>query len=557
MMNMNKLGISISLFSMIIGTGILVGCYDEIIPEPPTPTPNAQQIQLLIPDAEKVTVYSEATVRENYIDNCYVITFNSSSALKEWEKIDVSRIVRNGQATSLLPSLNIEIDAGDRVYVICNIDTAFARTNIGGLVNESNINTVFRPAKDYYFGGDALPMSGSIDSWSLTSYTVTLIRAVAKVTVQLGETFELSIADYEEHQYPSGYHYGFWDPKDFYESEVGFIIGNYGGASNILQNPNPNILSQNIVVPNLSYYATATEGRVIRFTQHAKKEREMSFYISEYPSRTRTSSGGTVAEDDWDKQRQYILMMPGMLEDSNEEYYQKWIHSTQFECLAWRLDFIQYDGYDAVNKKHKYKYLDIRRNHHYTFVINKIKSLPYAWWDDGTNTIKLFGWHTENYGDPHDAMTNHGSNIEYLVRVNEDWANHTYSNGQYALSISADTITNLSVFRLKIQVPPEYAGDPSGNAGPGPCNCVRFYDNLGNMIGHQGSWLQVSDDYINTGFIAPLSPYFPIPSPVTKPNGITFYFLSLPNVHLNNGGYIEIWYGNLYKKVPFNVEVML
>ena len=524
---MNNFRFLVNLLLIVITTGLVSGCNDEMIKVSSTSNPNPQ-IELIIPDIEEVVVYSDATERENVIESCYVVTF-SSGAFKASEKIEVSRIFRNGQAIALLPMLDIDIDLGDRVYVICNIDTV--GLNLNALTSESNINSVFRPEKDYYFGGEALPMSGSI-VWSTTNYTITMTRAVAKVTVQLGETFTVGVPDYVGEQ-P---HWGYWDIVNFDVSKVGFIIGNYGGASRILQDPNPNNLSDLHAQPTTPFFATTAEGRVIRFTQYAKKEREMSLYISEYPTSTCTSVTCSQPDDEWREHRQFLLMMPDIYEDPDEKYYRGGANNGN-EFLAWRLDF-----YDVVNKK----YLDIRRNYHYTFVINKIGSLPYGMRDDGHNRIDDFGTYLAA-GNVHNAIANHGSNIEYDVYVTDSWAHKNYSNGQYGLSISADTISDLTVpFRLKLEIPTEYAGIPVGNNNLNPyTNVVHFYNNLGAPIGHAGSALVVTDNY--TYPTPPVVPEYPI-----NPSGTMEFYFANPNISLlENGGYMEIYYGNIYKRVPF------
>jgi hypothetical protein len=79
--------------------------------------------------------------------------------------------------------------------------------------------------------------------------------------------------------------------------------------------------------------------------------------------------------------------------------------------IGYRLDF-----YD--NKADTF--LSVKRNHHYKFIINKVKSAPYV----GTNYI----W------------DNPGSNLEYTVTITDE-ATNVISNGQYAIATNiADTV---------------------------------------------------------------------------------------------------------------------
>ena len=516
---MNKFRFFFNLLLVVLTTSFISGCSDEAVIKLPKVRP---QIELLIPDIEEVFVYSDATERENFIESCFVLTFSNSGTFKESEQIDIGRIYRNGQATVLLPTLDIEMSVNDRIYVICNIDTTANLDMTGKLYTD--INTVFYPEKDYYFGGEALPMSGSL-IWSETNYTITMTRAVAKVTVQLGETFTVGVPDYVENKS----HWGYWDIKNFDVSKVGFIIGNYGGASNIIQNPS--VLSNNLAQQSDPFYATTLEAHVTRFIQYAQKEREMSLYISEYPTSTTTSDGQGTQDNEWHAQRQYILMMPNIFEDTDGIYYHD--VNLENEFLAWRLDF-----YDVRNKK----YLDIKRNHHYTFVVNRIGSLPYAA-PDGGYKIDDFGSDI-SAGDVHNAIVNHGSNIEYDVYVTESWAHKNYSNGQYGLSISVDTIKDLTVpFLLKIDIPVEYApGIPVGNNNPSH-NAVYFYDHTGSPM--VSTSLEITDNY-PSWFLPGTYPPYPI-----NPSGMEFHFRNPDSQFLVNGGYLEIYYGNIYKRVPF------
>jgi hypothetical protein len=72
---------------------------------------------------------------------------------------------------------------------------------------------------------------------------------------------------------------------------------------------------------------------------------------------------------------------------------------------------------DFYNQKEA-SYLDTKRNHHYMFTINEIRS--------------------EGYTSVAEAQNNPGSNIEYTIRV-EDNSRQIKSNGQYAIAANIDT----------------------------------------------------------------------------------------------------------------------
>jgi hypothetical protein len=386
------------------------------------------QIQLFIPGASEVQVYSTATARENYIEDCFVVVFRGGSYYMT-EKIDVSDIIANGEASALLPQLTtFKIEDGDRVYVICNTGLA---TVPAGITAESDINGKFPPAKAYYFSGEALPMSGSTTWSSSSSTTVILTRAVAKVQVRLGESFSMEGFDFAADMV--------WDMNVFLENInlCGFVVCNYAGKSDILQ-PSAPALSQT-KSDSTGFYGTYE--KFIRLMQYATAD-SMAIYVSEYPNSTIDCEGNTINDDVFNEKRQYLLMMDRVVNNRPPGIAGAIVG-------FWRLDF-----YDAASKK----YLDIKRNHTYTFTINKIRSTPYLNEPAGRSLSSIFTV------EPFEAvgMNLPGSNIEYTMEVEDDWANVIYSNGQYALLLSADTINDGNVdlpFYLKAHIPAGFDKD--------------------------------------------------------------------------------------------------
>ena len=71
------------------------------------------QIELIMPDAEVVSVYSTATVSECKINEIWVLEFDNTNKLVNRQHINGSQIVVNtqNQAAQLLPQLNFKPDS--------------------------------------------------------------------------------------------------------------------------------------------------------------------------------------------------------------------------------------------------------------------------------------------------------------------------------------------------------------------------------------------------------------------------------------------------------------
>ena len=454
------------------------------------------RLRLWIPEAKDVQVYSTATPNENRIEDCFVVVFTNSGVYKNGEKIDISRITGNGMASSLLPQLSFNLVNGDRIYVICN--TGLTSLPVG-ITAESDIDVMFKPAKDYYWEGEALPMSGYSSSYDVLSSTIEMIRCVAKVQVKLGESFNIG----GKENIPE------WNNfvATFDESLCGFVMANYAGKSNIM--PPMSGFSQNL--SGLSaFYGATSENKFIRFIQHAGNNDLATIYISEYANSTKDCEGNTIADNVFNQKRQFLLMVDKVSSSAL-------LGNGTIVPNAWRLDF-----YDAKNEK----YLDIKRNHHYIFTINKIRSMPYRYDVSSYNVSNAFAvdqqvWH------------NSGSNIEYTVVVSEDWALKNYSNGQYALSLSADTLNDETMtLRLKAQVP------VGVDAGQITTHVILAYDSNDLPIGQPGDNLEISGCINrNTGvsFLAD--------------GTVTTLTFKVNNYQDLDGAYLHVYLGNIYKKI--------
>jgi hypothetical protein len=490
------------------------GCsFDESIPAVP-PGGEESRIALFIPGAEEVRVYSTATAAENRIEDCFVVVFRGGNFLAA-EKVKVADIMANGEAAALLPQLSFKLATNDKVYVICN-------TGLDALpasITEGNINSKFPPEKPYYFSGEALPMSG-YTVWSPTaSSVVTLTRAVAKVQVQLGESF--SVGNLESLPV---FTYGTWDVDSFKENLnlCGFIAGNYAGRSDILQ-PSSDDLSQTLNTSGIYF----TYEKYIRLMQFATAD-SMAIYISEYPNGTTDRDGTTIPDDVFDVKRQYLLMIDRVENNT--------LGGANGLSGLWRLDF-----YDAVNKK----YLDIKRNHTYTFTINRIRSMPYI------SPLAAAGFPilSDLFQMPGLDLSIMASNIEYTITVDDDWANRIYSNGQIAFAVSADTINNGNInlpFKIKVY-------RPAGFYDPAQTGTIQVFDSELSLAGGTASAFTVYRNGISVTDYTNLP--FPFPADGTT-DILTFVFKPshARASYFNDGDAgLYIYLENIQKRIPIRL----
>jgi hypothetical protein len=349
----------------------------------------AFQIKLNMPDPTVVT-YSAATENECYIERLWVLEFNGENLVND-TLIQGTNILNNGKSTQLLPQLPFKPVNGHRVVFIANADTAETRPHPNrSSIRYSNINTYFTTRDDrwYYVSPLPLPMYGEIASWP-SGYSCEMIRAVAKIQVRLGE----NLSDVT---------------GNFNAENVDYCLRNFA-ASCYIQPP-----SGTLVGKISDSGRTFNDHSSIRFfLQKAATIGYNTVYIHEFPTGTMSWKGDSFAETDFNKLRIHVLLDKNI--GGTHTYY--------------RLDF-----YDQQTKK----FLDIRRNHHYLFTINSIRS--------------------EGYSHSAAAYSNPGSNIEYTVEV-RDGASHITSNGQYAIVTSVDTAyveapaTDVTIATARYQLP--------------------------------------------------------------------------------------------------------
>ncbi|MDR1524225.1 MAG: hypothetical protein LBS79_03070 [Tannerella sp.] len=284
-----------------------------------------QVIELRMPDATKVTVYSEAANSENMIDEIWVLEFNTSGGLKHSELIEGSRIINKDNATQLLPQLTFKAENGNRIVCIANSGVT---TPLPSDITYTTINTVFLLNDAYYSGGDYLPMYGEMEWSSSSSHICKMTRAVAKIQVQMGTS----------NPDVSG---------GFTAENVSYKIYDAGAGGYIQPSASVQGISQSTAgQATQTYYLSQKEGTA-----------ETEAYIHEYPTSTKTSTNGTVGDGTFNKDRQHIILTKTV--GGINTYY--------------RLDF-----YDAITKK----YMDTERNHHYIFTIHKVRSEGYTRLED-------------------------------------------------------------------------------------------------------------------------------------------------------------------------------
>jgi hypothetical protein len=324
------------------------------------------QIKLNMPDATVVT-YSSATENECYIDSLWVLEFTPSEALVNDTLIPGANILNNGKSTQLLPQLPFKPTNGNRIVCIANSDAKTRPHPNRSSINHSNINTYFPlAANGYYFGGEHLPMYGEITNWP-SGYSCEMIRAVAKIQIQLGANPSDETGNFNAENVTYKVH----------NEAKGGLIQPSGTISGIAQTAPSHTVED--------YYLLQKQNATEKMT---------NVYLYEFPSSNTTGLGVNIPYDSaFHAQRQYIILKKNA--GGVATYY--------------RLDF-----YDRLTKK----FLDTRRNYHYIFTINSIRS--------------------EGYASEPEAQSNPGSNIEYTIEV-KDGASHITSNGQYAIVTSVDT----------------------------------------------------------------------------------------------------------------------
>lgn len=373
-------------------------CNNEVDME--KPQEEQGRIELLMPDAEEVNVYSSASTSECTIDKIWVLEFNTSGALVNNQLIDGSNIVVNtkNQAAQLLPQLNTVPTVGNTIVCIANSD--ITATPIPTGVTLANVNEKFPlSSKVYYSGGDNLPMYGRMN-WTGTEYTCQMTRSVVKVQVQMGT----SVSDVT---------------GNFSAENVTFKIYNCARAGAIENGKYGTAQTAQYATPafNLVQKNNATEA-------------QRNAYIHAFQSATKTGLGATIANNKtFHKDRQCIILEKNNTPGANTFY---------------RLDF--YQAFDSA-------FLDTERNHHYLFTINKVRSEGYSTANEAFNNSGSNIEYVIQTGSGSSAATSNG---QYAIVTTVDTAfiagssaltNYFISNVRYVdpTGVLATTVNSIAV----------------------------------------------------------------------------------------------------------------
>jgi hypothetical protein len=368
-----------------------------------------QVIELRIPDAKVVSVYSTAAKSENWINQLYVIEYDLSGTIKDYQPIDCNSAqfkYYNGNAALLLPQLGFEPIPENRIVCIANLNV---NNDISSISQYSDINANLPLDKESYSGGDYLPMYGEMIWRPTSSLICEMTRAVAKIQVKMGT----SVPDVT---------------NDFTAENVSYKIYDAAAGGYIKESVTNQEKSQQSAghTSDTKYYLLQKDGAT---------EAEINAYIHEYPTSTKTSTGGDIDRYTFDKDRQHIILKKTV--GNSTTYY--------------RLDFYDPTIYNTNTGKYG-GYIDTKRNHHYIFTIQKVRS--------------------EGYATEGEAHLYPGSNIEYILKIEDD-SKSISSNGQYAIITSVDTayirstgtVNDSIIATARYQLPTEITTPPTSEIG--------------------------------------------------------------------------------------------
>jgi hypothetical protein len=274
------------------------------------------------------------------------------------------------------------------------------------------------------------------------------------------------------------------------------------------------------------YNIYGTDDRYMRFMQYeihnpVNECQTKAIYISEYPNSVKDCAGNQIPIDTFNRSRSFLLLMHFVRDNVIPSEA-----GSDGSVYAWRLDF-----YDAQNGI----YLDIKRNHTYTFTINKIRSTPYKEDSDGGERMESI----LNYfpgGQEWQVWDNPGSNIEYTLNVEDDWSKGVFSNGQYAVSVSADTITTDTIpFKIRAIVP------DGVDAAQIKVHGFKIVDD--NSEVNNQSAIQVTSHTADRGMYV-----FPADGTTTE---VTFEVKD--HTLIDDNAYMAIYFGNIRQMIPIKI----
>lgn len=472
---------------------LLAGC----APEEKIVTPAANsRLVLTVPDASPVTIGTRSgAIDESEIKKVWMIALDADGTCTHAKQYTPEPDSEPGQTVIVIQD-NIPINgelpsaagpaAGDVVYLIANSEliangetTGSAGLSIGSSLSAEDIDRLFQVTPDD-FGTYGVPMYGKVDSWSGEgNNTCSMTRATAKV--------QLNIAP------------GLFDGKT-----VTATLQNTPVYGRLIPGTEGNLNTPPLDTPgDLKQVPLPTDGTHVFLPEWSNNAADdiatapcLLLTVTDNPADIPSTADATDTAG---------------TADASREYY--------------RLDF--HDGAG---------YLDIVRNHSYTFSITSVKSAGYA--------------------TPEAALALPGSNIGYTVSVTDDWALSITSNGQYAVvtdkkEISFDTAaTSLAQeIRIAANVPAglqaalSAGGEVSlvyADGSPLPSDIISLQTASGDGTGSTGTALPLPADE----------------TAVTYTVRITDGMADFGFLTANGGIQLRIVLGNIRKTIPVKANTV-
>ena len=373
--------------TIILGAAVFCGCSQDDLLGPATPQDGRLPIPLRFVDAEKVETYSVASENERMISDAYVVVFDGSTGkYKDMEKVEAGvYITGNGTQT---PTINTiaEILDGDKVVVLINSNYP-RNPRFNDTHTVSDINTII-PSAQWSFSqsgadsGKGMPMSGEVTWSNATPPVCQVSRAVAKIQVALAGDLTSKDVTGKFTTATDAVQWAICNaPKkgDIYS---------VNGAMSVPEVTDADFFNEN-AAGEYPHRVTTMTG-VSAFQSNG--------YLPEYNSSVKAKTA-TIGDSEFAADRTcVVLKVAGTGVSGGPGYY--------------RLDLVE--GNKAGETK---KYMDIRRNYHYTIHITRVSS--------------------KGYDTPEEALAAPGSNVEYEITDN---ASNIIGNGQYAIVVDKDRI---------------------------------------------------------------------------------------------------------------------
>lgn len=394
-------------FYLLAAAVLTSGCIKDEAAAPAAAS--GDRLVLRMPDAQKVAVTRAATEAECKINSLILLVYRNE-ALVHKQAYAAAAVTGNGTAQPSV-ELNCKLRAGDKVYVVANYPASVG-TSLQGLgtgAAESALSALLvydNPVYDAAMAAsDPQPMYGSV-VWSAGSNSCTLVRSLAKVTVELGNS-------------------GIFAGKTVKYTLAGAPRKT---SMEVVYDPD----ADRYEIPNADAiggtWSTAVDADGMTALTAVN-------YCAPYPLST-VVAGEDLDENTFDKRRTALILR--LTASGTEEYY--------------RLDFSRQLSSTSVTGDASNEYLDIRPNTHYTFRIERVNNSGYgsaaeAWANPGGNieyTVTVSG----------DGWKSFTSNGQYLVKTNRDTT--MVVNG---VSTPAD------LMRFAVQMPD--AGQKPGDELPG------------------------------------------------------------------------------------------